>query len=528
MLTREQLGIDSDGNLIRMKSPRWAKSKQGKLTSVHLGDGLERAQQMVEESGVAFASGSHHDYVMRLSFILNRMGIDENEAADALDDAYSASMTQRPSQILRSCYRTASDEFGVWMEKRSDNAIKTEVIAEFLKTKDLQYDILTQKTQQRTESGQWREMTDRDKNDLYMECCAVTGMNITSQLFMTVLNSNVVPQVNPLRRYVQSLPAWTPDQTDYIAQAASMVHMATETEQRLWHLCFRKWFTAMVAGWQSEYVVNHQVIVFVGNQGIYKSTWINRLLPPELRAYGTDNYNVERIDKDEKLRAAEYGLINIDELDKLSDRELNKVKAAITTTHIDERASYGRNKEKRVRVASYAASGNKAEFLTDLTGNRRWLPFHVISIDSPFEHTLPYEGMYAQANYLISHGFNYWFSLDDIEQIKEHVECFMVPDSVEQLLRLYFDKADENTPGAVFLTTAEIRTKLTIYGSLKKEIDSRRLGAILKRQGYTPKRNGHTGARGYILRERTEVEIQQLREPSAAVADIADIADINS
>lgn len=443
------------------------------------------------------------------------------EAAQALEDAYGGKMSDRPQNILHSCYRTASDEFGVWMQKRSDVTVKTEIVKNFLKDKELQFDILTQKKQQKNENGKWKEMTDRDENDLYIECCAVTGINLTSQLFKTVLNSNVIPAVNPLRDYVLSLTPWTPDQPDYISMAADTVHMKTQAEDELWHRCFKKWFVAMEAGWLKEYAVNHQVIVFVGPQGIYKSTWINRLLPPELRAYVTDNYNVERIDKDEKLRAAEYGLINIDELDKLSDKELNKVKSVITSTHVDERASYGHNKEKRVRVASYAASGNKPEFLTDTTGNRRWLPFNVVSIDSPFENSLPYEGMYAQAYYLLKEGFNYWFSINDVENLKNHVEEFMVPEKEEQLLLLYFDKIEKGAPGATFLTTAEISAKLTIYGSLRKDIELRRLGSILRKNGFKSTRNGHQGTRGFIVRERTQSEIAEMRRP-----DDADTADI--
>ena len=525
-LTHKDLGIDEQGNLINMKSPRWAKDKQGNPIAVKLDDHLERAEKMVEESGTSFSPGNRHNYIMRVGFILNRMGVDEDEAAQALNDAYLGKMDGRPSAIVHSCYRTAEDEFGIWAQKRSDNTIKTDIIANYLKNKELQYDILTQKTQIKKDNGHWVEMNERDENDLYMDCCTTAGINITSQLFHTVLNSNIVPQVNPLKNYVMSRKEWSTDQPDYIDQAAGMVHMATDNENLIWHQCFKKWFTAMVAGWMEEYVVNHQVIVLIGRQGIYKSTWINRLMPAELKNYGTDNINVERLDKDEKLRAAEYGLINIDELDKLTDRELNKLKAMITTTHIDERASYGRHKEKRVRVAAYAASGNKTEFLTDLTGNRRWLPFHVASIDSPYEQSLPYDGMYAQALYLLKNGFNYWFSIDEIQMLEAQVSEFMVPEKEEQLLQVYFAQASENEPGAVFLTTAEIAAKLTTYGVLHKEVDPRRLGSILSKLGYLAKRSGHNGSRGYIVRERTAIEIQEMRSPKSTDADIADIADI--
>ena len=512
-LTREELGIDADGKLIKMKTRKQVVDNQGNPISVPIGDRLERAEKMVEESDMTFAPGNRHNFVMRVCFILNRMGVDESEAAQALDDNYLGRMDGKPSDILHSCYKTAADEFGIWMPRRSDTTLKTEIIAGFLEKKDLQYDVLTQKTRQKMDNGLWREMKERDENDLYMTCCSESGVNLTEKLFRTVLNSSVVPEVNPLRDYVLSRAAWTPEMPDYIGQVAAMVHMVTDAEQKLWLKCFPKWFVAMVAGWLDDSVVNHQVIVLVGRQGIFKSTWINSLLPKELSAYTTDNVDIERLDKDEQLRAAEYGLINIDELDKLTDRQLNKIKSMITTTNVDVRAPFGRHKEKRVRVASYAASGNKEEFLTDQTGNRRWLPFHVKAIDSPFKHTLPYDGMFAQALYLLKDGFNYWFDLDDINTLKEHVETFMITPNEEELIPIYFSPAKMEDANSTFLTLAEISAKIVAFGNLKKTPDPRRLGTIMTKLGFEKTRIGHNNHRGYYVREHTQSEIEQMRHP---------------
>ena len=510
-LTREELGIDKDGRLVKMKTPKQAVDKQGNAVSVHLGDHLERAIRMVEEADMAFAPGNRHNFVMRVSFILNRMGVNEDEAAEAIDKEWLGQMDGRPSDVLHSCYKTAGDEFGMWLPKGMN--LKTEIIKGFLGTKTLHYDLLTQKTRQLEDDGQWHELKDRDENDLYIECCAEANRIITEKLFHTVLNSSAVPEVNPLREYVMALPQWTDDMPDFIDQVASMVHMASEQENALWHTCFKKWFVAMVAGWTDDSIVNHQVIVLVGRQGIFKSSWINHLLPPQLAPYSTDNIDIERLDKDEQLRAAEYGLINIDELDRLNDRQLNKIKSMITTTNVDVRAPFGRHKEKRVRMASYAASGNKQEFLTDQTGNRRWLPFHVLSINSPYTHSMPYEGMYAQALRLLQDGFNYWFDLTDIQQLEEHVETFMVPENEEDLIPVHFSPARMEDVGSIFLTLSEISAKIVTYGNLKKTPDNRRLGAIMTKLGFEKERRGHNNRCGYYVREHTEAEKERLRHP---------------
>jgi predicted P-loop ATPase len=395
------------------------------------------------------------------------------------------------------------------------SALKTETIAAFLAKKNLQYDLLTQKTRQLMGDGQWHELKERDENDLYIECCAESEMNITDRLFQKVLNSSTVPEVNPLKDYVQSRAPWNPGMPDYIGQAARMVHMATDAEQQLWQRCFLKWFVAMVAGWVDSNIVNHQVIVLIGRQGIYKSTWIRSLLPPQLANYVSDMLEVEHLDKDEQLRSVEYGLINLDEIDKLSERELNKLKAQVTTTHVDVRAAFGRNKKKRVRVASYAASGNKKEFLTDQTGNRRWLPFNVTAIDSPYKNKLPYEGMYAQALYLMKNGFNFWFDLDDIKALEGHIEEFMVTQNEEELIPIYFSPAQADDAGVVFLTLSEIAAKIVAYGNLKKTPDNRRLGAIMTKLGFIKERVGHDNRCGYYVREHTQAEIDRIRHPES-------------
>ena len=213
---------------------------------------------------------------------------------------------------------------------------------------------------------------------------------------------------------------------------------------------------------------------------------------------------------DERLRIAEYGLIALDEIDAMSAKELNVMKSVITASDISERAAYGYTKERRIRLASFCASGNKQEFLTDLTGNRRWLPFLVESITNPFCLSLPYEQIYAQAAYLIEQGFQYWFDLSDIDELEQHNDDFRAQENEEQLLSVYFD-----IPAAgygSFMTTAEISDKLVTMGSIKKPMSMSRLGMVLQQAGFQSKRVGKAGIRGWVVRERDMEEIKANRQ----------------
>ena len=283
----------------------------------------------------------------------------------------------------------------------------------------------------------WREMTRQDINSIVCQCAQEYDANISYREVITALQSDLIPDVHPLREYIQSLKPYTPDQPDWIDMVARQVRVKNnnaeceinkdnlnnlcarptlalakddilssplsnvgEAEElsmlsseksaplssqnnladALWRLCFKKWFVAMVASWLKDEVVNHQVLVLIGRQGIFKTTWLERLIPPHLRSYCCKLANATQLSKDDRLRIAEFGLINMDELDAMTPRELNAMKSVITSTDVNERAAYGYTKERRVRIASFCASSNKREFLTDMTGNRRWLPFEVESI----------------------------------------------------------------------------------------------------------------------------------------------------
>jgi predicted P-loop ATPase len=355
----------------------------------------------------------------------------------------------------------------------------------------------------------WREMTKQDINSIVCHCAQECDVNITTREVMTALQSDLIPDVHPLREYILSLKPYTPDQPDWIDFVAKQVHVR---ESALWRTCFKKWFVAMVASWMHDEVVNHTALVLVGRQGIFKTTWLEHLIPPALRAYSSKMPLNGQISKDDRLRLCENAMLNIDELDAICGREMNIVKSLLTSTDVNERAAYGRLKERSMRLASFCASTNNLEFLTDITGNRRWLPFEVESIQNPFHITLPYERIYAQAKALIEGGtYMYWFDLEDIEQLEKHNEDFRAQENEEQLLPILFDIPAEGK--GEFMTTAQISERLVTYGNIKKPMALSRLGIVLGTAGFraVTRKAGSSRARGWIVYQRDSDEINTLR-----------------
>ena len=421
----------------------------------------------------------------------------------------------------------------------------------------LRYDLLSQKLQiapQPPKGGEggavWQDLDTRWINTLAVDCANETGVNVTDKEVRIVLNSHCVPAINPLRDWLLSLPEYTPGKSSFIDWLSEQVHVVDkggeaerlkggeverlkggEAERliggEVWQQCFKKWFVAMVASWLYDEVVNQQVLVLIGKQGIYKTTWLEHLLPPCLRAYQTKMANVRDLNKDERMRIAEFGLINLDEIDSMNDKELNQLKSIITSSDVNERAAYGYTKERRIRIASFCASGNKREFLTDQTGNRRWLPFEVETIENPYQwgDIFPYEQIYGEALYLIRNGFEYWFELEEIEQMESHVESFHVESNEEQLLPVYFQPANPGDAGAVFMSAAEISSLLVSYGNIRKPLALNKLSSVLQKAGFVA-RKLHAGKRGFVLLVKQDLDNQRRLEAREVGGDGGDGGDV--
>ena len=358
----------------------------------------------------------------------------------------------------------------------------------------------------------WREMNSIDINNIVCQCAQECQANITGSDVMTVLKSDLVPKVHPLRDYVESLKPYTPDQPDWIDMVARQVKVKPSGEEargeELWRECFKRWFVAMVTSWMKDEVVNHTCLILVGRQGCYKSSFLESLIPPHLRGYSCKMPISSQLSKDERLRIAEFGMINLDELDCLSAREMSMLKSLMTATDVNERAAYAYTKERRMRLASFCGSTNNREFLSDLSGSRRWLPFEVESIQNPFHTTLPYDLMYAQAKYLAESGtFTYWFDSDEIAVLEQHNEEFRSRAGEEELLPILFDTPAEGK--GEFMTTAQISERLVTYGGIKKPMALNQLGKVLGKVGYKSVRRfiGGSQVRGWLVYPRSTDEI---------------------
>lgn len=414
---------------------------------------------------IEFRSGSHNDYVMRVGYKLAERRFSKKVALRWAMQKFGKDYSDT-EQVINSCFANASPhgKQGGGGDNRGDSKTATvEEIKSFLDGHiSLRFNEITSRVEYEIpaddkDAHRFMPVNDRIVNSLWSQMSTITRVNI--QDMYRVIESDYVPVFNPFKAYLNNLcqsvksvgvqdKKQSVGEKDYIRELAQTVRVkGGEQEQKLWHLYLKKWLVGMVAGWISEDVVNNVILVLIGEQGAYKTTWFNYLLPPPLKQYFYTKTNANRMSKDDILTLAQYALVCCEELDTMRPAELNQLKAAVTMPSIDERAAYAHYHEHRMHIASFCGTGNNTQFLSDPTGNRRWLPFEVESILSPREHPFHYEGIYGQALSLYTSGFQYWFTKEEIQELNRHNKQFETPHLEHELVDLYFRRPIDSELG---------------------------------------------------------------------------------
>ena len=457
---------------------------------------------------IEFRSGSHNDYVMRVGYKLAERRFSKKVALRWAMQKFGKDYSDT-EQVINSCFANASPhgKQGGGGDNRGDNKTATvEEIKSFLDGHiSLRFNEITSRVEYEipaddTDAHRFMPVNDRIVNSLWSQMSTITRVNI--QDMYRVIESDYVPVFNPFKEYLNNLSK--PGEQDYIRELAQTVRVkGGEQEQKLWHLYLKKWLVGMVASWLSEDVVNNVILVLIGEQGAYKTTWFNYLLPPPLKQYFYTKTNANRMSKDDILTLAQYALVCCEELDTMRPAELNQLKAAVTMPSIDERAAYAHYHEHRKHIASFCGTGNNTQFLSDPTGNRRWLPFEVDSILSPREHPFHYEGIYAQALSLYTSGFQYWFTKEEIQELNRHNKQFETPHLEHELVDLYFRRPIDSELGE-FISVA--RALQMISNGISQKLSAVNVGRAFSDLGF--KRVRTNSSRGFIVVCRTPEEIK--------------------
>ena len=482
----------------------------------------------LEQRGVVYGPGSHNQYISDACYMMNRYGVSLGDCTAWALDRFNDYQQQGNdvASIVRSCY-LQTEEHGTTRPPRtvSDKQATVAQIEAFLAERvQLRRNVVTGFVEVLTFNDNvndndnslpdgkvnvsvnvnvqegWRQFTDDDRNSLWRALSKELGARVVRQDISAVVKSDFSPRYHPFEEYISSLQPWD-GATDHIARLASSV--TVKGDQEYFSRCFKKWLVAFIAAIFDPEEVNHEILVFIGRQGSYKSTWFHYLLPPELRQYFLPKLmSNSGITKDDLFKIAQSGLVCLEEIDNMKQRDLNQLKAITTMRTINERRSYGEFNEFHRHIASFCATGNNRFFLTDHTGNRRFLTFEVESIVPPQTYNFGYEGVYAQAYALWQQGFRYWFNEEENAEINLRNIEFEAPNKELELITKYY-RAPMQGEECKFLTATDILER--INGSIKEQLSTVRIGIALRAMGIERVRSGNS--RGYRLVEITPDQI---------------------
>ena len=553
--------------------PRGGKSAKGRVQRCE-----DAVLRELERRGIRYEAGSYNKYVSAACYEMNRYGVPEEQCREWAVNRFADYDAAEVTSIVRSCY-LQTEEHGTarppkvekesryasikdiqdWltennirirhnlitrkreMETPSNLPLYGEALqtsrtnnscehsegaphrggrregASVATTRDLSLQRSLACEHRRTEGvcqgGGSTELTDQHVNSLYCRFCLDTGRQAKISDFYIIIESDFYPDYHPLKEYLESLPAWD-GVTDHIDRLASTVHV-TGCTQELHNRFFKKWMVAMVAAWLDDGTTNHEILTYIGEQGKYKTSFMTHLLPPALDKYFAIKHFNHSMSKDDRLALTELALIDLEELDNMRPEAVNLLKAITTDPAINLRPVWERYALRRQHIASFCGTGNNPRFLTDLSGNRRWLPFMVECIDSPWERATDYDGIYAQAYALWQQGFRYWFDDEENAELEQHNRQFEEPNIEEELILTYLRQPYGDEAGE-FLTATRIIELIGMY--VKCPLSPKRVAFAMRRLGFEQRRT--KSARGWNAVILTGDDIKNAQRQNARLSDV--------
>lgn len=336
----------------------------------------------------------------------------------------------------------------------------------------------------------WQQLTDRELRRIVFEQMETVGVawSVDIELFV---RSSITCDYNPVNDFLCRCPPWD-GHTDYIRQLAQRVPCNFPE----WPDWFHRWFLGMVAQWQqrSRDYGNSLVPLLIGGQGLRKSTFCKLILPPQLREYYIDDIKLDSPEQVERMLARML-LVNIDEYNAKTDREQAKIKRVLTERDVQTRKMRSDQYLMLPRMASFIATTNEREPLTDSTGSRRYLCCEVMGIidtDTP----VLYNNMYAQAQYELEHGAVWYLYKQEEAALEQHNMRFQQQSTPEQILLAWFEPAERSKDN--FIRAVDIQRLLGQH-VLKSDLPNLKMLTLALKRAHFPY-GSYKGQRGWYAR----------------------------
>ena len=383
------------------------------------------------------------------------------------------------------------------VKKAKSSSLMQEVTAFLTSRYRFRFNVLTEETEVAKVTNnipdthlRYAKVDERWMNTLSMEAIE-TGIDCWDRDIQRFVRSRRISEYHPFTAYFEQLPEW--DGKDRVSALARRV-----SDDPVWVNGFHRWMLGLSAQWMQFHPDTNNAnransinransvapLLVSSRQGLGKSTFCRLLMPDALKSYYTESYDLGSPASAEAKLAA-YGLINLDEFDKLSASKMPLLKNLMQASALNIRKAYKRSASALPRIASFIGTSNREDLLVDRTGSRRFLCVsleHAIDCTTPVEH----EQLYAQLKAELLSGERSWFNKEEEQAIQQHNALFYKHIPEEEVFRLCFrfaTEADHPQEVLTFSATQLFERMKSAHPSVMRGMTAYSLSRILPQLG---------------------------------------------
>ncbi len=489
---------------------------------------LEFVAKRLKESGKDITS-SYNDW-MRVTFACASLGEAARESYHTICSLYPEYNREQCNDKFDNCLRTGTGQvgFGTLIQMAKDVGVDTSLprgrrpkseeqkvkeqenrmrkMREFLeKQAEWRYNVWVQRPEIREKCQPWRPVQDRDLDTFYCRLkeagLSVTLLDVKSMIY----SRDFCVEYDAVNSWLDRLKPWNPEtEPDYLHEFyAGHLEFVDGEYEKFYDEMLKKWHVGLVALIKGAVNENPIMPIFRGAQHIGKSFFSRHILPKTIRQYMLEVGPSQRIDKDFIISLSESPLILVDEISFISNQKNDTFKYIVTSNQSNLRDAFGHFRECRPRRASLIATTNEENFIREAQGSRRYLVVNLKGTVDLDQFPLPYEGAYAQALYLLEHGFKPQPTQEESMQITEHNKDFMEFNDCEEALRTIISKPNGQSE-TFAMSAGDILRELNICGFRGSNINTNNIGKLLKQNGFESRK-----IKGYNKYLVTKLNYQQ-------------------
>ena len=371
---------------------------------------------------------------------------------------------------------------------------------------DLRKNVMRGVAEYRVRTGHgfgFRDLTTEARNSITINALS-QGIKCWDKDIMRYVNSNDIPLYYPMDDFLEHLPKW--DGKDRVEALARRV----KTDYEDWPHLFHIWMRSMVAMWEGkgQLTGNALVPLLIGRQGCGKTSFCRILLPWDQREYYNDRINFKN-EHDLNLGLTSFALINLDEFDKITQRQQVVLKYLVSTSDVKYRPPYGTAYSSHRRYASFIGTTNEPMPLTDPTGSRRFVCVTVEG-DIDFETPVEYEQLYAQLKYEVEEQRErYFLTKEEEAALMQHNLRYQQVNGLGEMLLSLFEKPEgtskQHPENGYWLSVKDLSARLkdAFKGAYKPDDGTLvRIGQFLSRPEYKFESDRKTRGWCYWVKDR--------------------------